>query len=391
MRVWSGSVVWEGEKVRVARVEHGSLREEELKEIGKKKVVEVEKEAEAGAKEVETGGKDGEEAVGGALDVAGQEAQPGADTVPSNADANQGATVEGSVPWLPGIEQYAAQPAATSAVTSEAPVNGFTPSAPATITHAGPMQYQAPAAQSSQQPTIYHGFPPGSQSFDLPQPVAPHSATVVPGQSLAPPSAPLPAPAPPLIREQAQRTLLMLEDFPELAAAPEPTRPTKRKSLSAITSTTTATTGPTKSDPLAELTPNAIQTILLPSSYPDPTLLTPAQQTYLLTKPRRKGPETTMPLAPPKARCALTQWEAKFRDPKTGVVYADLHAFKALQRALSGGCAWSGVLGCWVGSSLGVGRGVVGEGGKVVGMGRAAKGVPGGFVGEEVVKGEGTG
>lgn len=79
----------------------------------------------------------------------------------------------------------------------------------------------------------------------------------------------------------------------------------------------------------------------------------------------------------------MTQWEAKFRDPKTGVPYADLHAFKALQRCLSGADQWSGVLGAWVGARIGGGGGGLGRG-------RAARGVPPGFSGEVLEAGVGA-
>jgi vacuolar protein sorting-associated protein 72 len=82
--------------------------------------------------------------------------------------------------------------------------------------------------------------------------------------------------------------------------------------------------------------------------------------------------EYPLPPPPPKQRCAVTSWTAKFRDPKTGLAYADMHQYKVIQRVLAGGCAWSAMLGCWVGPNT-VGM-----------MGRPARGVPEGFAGKVV-------
>ena len=111
-----------------------------------------------------------------------------------------------------------------------------------------------------------------------------------------------------------------------------------------------------------------VKTILLPSAHPS---FTAEEQKYLLSRPRKRGSEVPLPAPPTKQRCAVTSWPAKFRDPKTGVAYADVHQYKAIQRVLAGGCQWSGLLGCWVGPTYGL-------------MGRPAKGVPDGFEGSAV-------
>lgn len=347
-RLWSGSCVWEGEKVRSGRVAHGSLNEDELQTFGKPKIAEMLADEGASGSHVVEGAKPD------ALPDATQPQQSLDSTALSN-DANQTSALTAPGSWPQGMEQYAAQPEplpSTNDATEGPPPHGL-PACAATNASADPPPYQGPAMQPQpppQQPIIYHGWPPGTSSFP-------------PTQQAPPISAPL---APPAIREQAQRTLLMLEDFAGLAVVSETTKSSKRKSASANAPTATSAS---RFDPTSEtFTPSPLQNLLLPDSYPP---MTPTQSTYLLTKPRKKGLETTLPLAPAKARCALTQWEAKFRDPKTGVPYADLHAYKALQRMLSGGCAWSGTLGAWVGASMGVGTGV----------GRPAKGVPAGFVG----------
>ena len=49
---------------------------------------------------------------------------------------------------------------------------------------------------------------------------------------------------------------------------------------------------------------------------------------------------------------------ARFRDPKTGLAYANSYAYKEIQRLRSGGSRWSSLLGCYVGPVSGAARGV---------------------------------
>ncbi len=71
---------------------------------------------------------------------------------------------------------------------------------------------------------------------------------------------------------------------------------------------------------------------------------------------------------PIQALCAITSGPAKYLDPATGLPYADLAAYKSVQRLVKGGSVWSNLLEAWVG--------VDGKGGE-----GAAKGVPEGFYG----------
>ncbi|KAK6008774.1 hypothetical protein QM012_000677 [Aureobasidium pullulans] len=159
---------------------------------------------------------------------------------------------------------------------------------------------------------------------------------------VAPPeTAPQPPPIP-LIREQAQRTLVILEAFPELEVAPPVASSSKK-------STTT----------------NAIlSSVLTPDALPS---LTPQEQKYLTSKSTKK--KEFLPPPPPKPVCAITAKPARFRDPKTELPYQGLDAYKALQRVSAGGCRWGGQgWDCWMGI---VGQGV---------MGRVARGVPECFI-----------
>nr|POE62286.1 hypothetical protein CFP56_70673 [Quercus suber] len=147
-----------------------------------------------------------------------------------------------------------------------------------------------------------------------------------------------PRPLTPIIREQAMRVCVMLEQYDE----PETIRKSKSNSI---------------------LEPTQSGKILLPSSHP--RIFTLEESKYLTSKHRKSKTGENIPLPPLKARCAITSWPAKYRDPKTGLAYFDMQMYKAVQRVLAGGSMWSGLLGAWVGPAPGG-----------ISIGRAASGVP---------------
>ncbi|KAG5636002.1 hypothetical protein H0H81_009429 [Sphagnurus paluster] len=55
------------------------------------------------------------------------------------------------------------------------------------------------------------------------------------------------------------------------------------------------------------------------------------------------------PLSRPRQTCPITGRQARYRDPRTGVPYADAHAYRVLTRLLNHEFAWSPALGCYVG------------------------------------------
>lgn len=57
-------------------------------------------------------------------------------------------------------------------------------------------------------------------------------------------------------------------------------------------------------------------------------------------------------------QCAISGLPARFHDPKTGLAYSDLYAFKEIQRLRIGRSRWSSLLGCYVGSTAAAARGV---------------------------------
>ncbi|KAL9104971.1 MAG: hypothetical protein Q9163_000143 [Psora crenata] len=56
--------------------------------------------------------------------------------------------------------------------------------------------------------------------------------------------------------------------------------------------------------------------------------------------------------------CAITGQPARFRDPKSGLAYANQYAYKEIQRLMDGGSRWSNLLDCYVGPTHTVARGV---------------------------------
>ncbi|WPH02823.1 Hypothetical protein R9X50_00569100 [Acrodontium crateriforme] len=253
------------------------------------------------------------------------ESDPSIATQPdSTLTHEQSIAASRDAPLLRGIQEYAAiipqsQPQHTPMVTPVKPfqaVNFYTPSAPSIhMISSGQPSSSTPYRPSSQwlfQPYAYAGWPSTSV-----QPQSP--------------------PPPPLPREQAQRCLVMLDQFDNLDSAMAPKKLPKNVSI---------------------LEPRELATVLIPESYPS---FNSEEVKYLTAKMKKRGIEP-----PPKLRCALTSWPARFRDPKTGLAYADLQTYKIIQRVLAGGCAWSSLLGAWVGPTYGA-------------MGRPAKGVPPGF------------
>ena len=78
--------------------------------------------------------------------------------------------------------------------------------------------------------------------------------------------------------------------------------------------------------------------------------------------PREKGAKPTKLTKTIPELCVITSKKAKYRDPQTGLPYANVYAYKKIQEAKQGKFKWSNMLGCYVGAE-----------------GVQAKGVPEGF------------
>lgn len=320
IRHLSGSALWEGDRIKVRRVEHGSRKvEETLDEPNAAADGHVDGAAPSGAGPSSATTAHSSQSV----------AQSTVGVPPTHP---QSSAAQPPVPWLQGIHDYAARPPSTpqqqqptSSASHITAYNVPTPIAPSmngtTLPQTAPTSiYSTPQTPYTQQPpNVYGSWPPGAQSF-----------------AVQPPAPPPPAP---LVREQAQRSLIILEQFEELDALPK-----RNKTASTLEPTSTASA-------------------ILADSYPP---FNADEIRYLTTKHfKRAGGQ--MPLPPAKPYCAiLSHKEARFRDPKTGLCYYDMHTYKIIQRVLASGCSWSGLLGAWTGPAYG-------------GMGRPAKGVPEGF------------
>ncbi|MCJ1440154.1 MAG: hypothetical protein MMC23_000637 [Stictis urceolatum] len=171
-----------------------------------------------------------------------------------------------------------------------------------------------PDQQQSQQfqhppPPNYPTHPPANALTPWPSaPPNPH----LPNAFFTPHAPPAPNPAPPLAKEIAARTLIILEKVSGAAAA------------------------------LPEL-----------KSHP---LLVAKKAPKITAKMQKEATEL----------CAITGVPAHFRDPRTGLAYATKEAYAELQRLLDGSMRWSNLLGCFVGprsrAAKGVPEGFFGKG-----------------------------
>ncbi|KAL8944615.1 MAG: hypothetical protein Q9216_000312 [Gyalolechia sp. 2 TL-2023] len=80
----------------------------------------------------------------------------------------------------------------------------------------------------------------------------------------------------------------------------------------------------------------------------------PELQNHILLKRKGsvKGPKTIREL------CEITEQPARYRDPRTGLPYADSYAYKEIQKLVNGGSRWSSLLGCYAGPTSSGARGV---------------------------------
>jgi vacuolar protein sorting-associated protein 72 len=364
-RFWSGSVLWEGEHIKIKRM-HGYRAIEDTNETPHARecdepsyaddviMADVSKDATSvtdlsgSARAVDDGELTAQpmSAISGTADVPQATIQMQLETVvPVDSDQNSVALREVNVQdnstevalkqqsqtLLDGIYAYADQPSSTDLLSP----------------HVRDSRLQTPVGNSQlyfPSSPILHG--------DL------HTAIGIAGRTIHPfgpqeSSVEPVVPSEPLVQEQAQRSLLILEQFSHLD---NPITSVRRATMKAAKE---VLIGPT---PLAST--------LAPDAYPG---FAPEEYRYLTSKMRKRGAEQMLPPAPAKTKCALTSWPAKFRDPRTDLPYADLQAYKLIQRILAGGCSWSSLLGAWVGPAYGE-------------MGRPARGVPSGFGHSPVAK-----
>jgi len=68
----------------------------------------------------------------------------------------------------------------------------------------------------------------------------------------------------------------------------------------------------------------------------------------MLNAPKTKKEREAL-ARPRKELCAISNKDAKYRDPETGIAYRDSRAFGVLRGVVGGGFVWCGELGCYVG------------------------------------------
>lgn len=157
--------------------------------------------------------------------------------------------------------------------------------------------------------------------------------TMSPQHLLAQFQKPPPPPPPPPFRRKAiyraLRNLLILSSFPNLDAAAAPTRARSTASL-------------LKEKDKAALV--QLSTAVFNWSVSDAT----AFVTAMLNAPKTKKEKEAL-AKPKKELCAVSNKEAKYRDPETGIAYRDSRAFGVLRGVVGGGFVWCGELGCYVG------------------------------------------
>ncbi|KAJ4298254.1 hypothetical protein N0V90_006153 [Kalmusia sp. IMI 367209] len=196
--------------------------------------------------------------------------------------------------------------------------------------HSAPKSYlDTQPSQSELPPNPF--LQPSHTHLSLTNSLFPQNATLSP-QSLFPqlqmPPAP-PAPPRRKVIRRALRNLLILSSFPNLDAASAPTRARSTASL-------------LKEKDKAVLV--QLSTALFNWSVPDATTFV----TAMLNAPKTKKEKEAL-ARPKKELCAVSNKEARYRDPETGIAYRDSRAFGVLRGVVGGGFVWCGELGCYVG------------------------------------------
>jgi vacuolar protein sorting-associated protein 72 len=177
--------------------------------------------------------------------------------------------------------------------------------------------------QSFQQPPFSTPHPPTSDA-SLSQNMNPQSLPLQPQQPPAPPS-------PPRKKEirRVLRNLLILSSFPNLDAPPSLARARTTSSIH-------------KDKDRSALI--QLSSTLFGWNNVEATNFVTAMLNAPKTKKEREGYGKVK-----KELCAVTNREARYRDPSTGIAYYDRKAFQVLRGVVGGGFVWSGALGCYVG------------------------------------------
>ncbi|KAF2008570.1 YL1-domain-containing protein [Aaosphaeria arxii CBS 175.79] len=223
-----------------------------------------------------------------------------------------------------GLTQDSSQSGQATPSTPQVPQNPFTqlPMGTHTSLPANPFASHPPFALPDL-PFLFVGSdtqPPGTH-LQQPQPENP----------MLPP----PPPPPPRRRviRRALRNLLTLSSFPNLDSP----------SISHIPRSIRATTSLAKEKDRVALA--QLSATLFNWSQSEVN----AYLTTLLNAPKNKKEREALAAKSKKELCTVTNLEARFRDPETGIAYRDKKAYGILKGVVSGGFIWCGGLGCYVG------------------------------------------
>ncbi|KAF2448251.1 YL1-domain-containing protein, partial [Karstenula rhodostoma CBS 690.94] len=230
--------------------------------------------------------------------------------------------------FLFGMEQYT-QPSQQQTSQAELPPNPFQTSQP--DLPGNPFQASQPDLPPNPFLSASHSnlsdlsFTPSLFPQDQPP------TTMSPQHLLAQFQKPPPPPPPPRrkVIRRALRNLLILSSFPNLDAAAAPTRARstasllKEKDKAALVQLSTAVFNWSVADAMAFVT-------------------------AMLNAPKTKKEKEALAKSK-KELCAVSNKEAKYRDPETGIAYRDSRAFGVLRGVVGGGFVWCGELGCYVG------------------------------------------
>ncbi|KAK2765663.1 hypothetical protein FQN54_008519 [Arachnomyces sp. PD_36] len=374
---WSGIAQWvNGKLTRVGNFEVTQVPE---KEPTRRKKANPESPKGARAKKGDKTAADAK----GKLDVAAPSPAPSgqSDTVTKGKDAMPAeppqrqitfAPPQGPEDFLDGIYLYASMPAETSQAKESAPT---TPAAPQTQQQPSQPEPEAQSQSQSQpqpQPTEQAEPQPNPQ----PQP-EPDTKSPAGPQPQPQPEHASPAPPPPdkMDIDNPPATVSPAPDSAPTTTTEQPQQPQEQQDQPAPATTTTTTTATSTTDPPPPPPPTlskSTRNLIILENFDSHHTTLPETSILFNTNPTTSGKRATkLSKPPPPQTCVITSQPARYRDPETGLPYANAYAYREIRRLLGNQFVWSRGLGCFVGP---------------VGLG--ARGVPGRFLG---VEGDGDG
>ncbi|KAF1812591.1 YL1-domain-containing protein [Eremomyces bilateralis CBS 781.70] len=411
VRYWSGPAVWMGEEIKhvgkdgdVKAIEEAEIKKQEAEIKKQQTAVTVPSAPPVAQHPLESGS-----VVAGPMDIDENPVQPShTDIEQATTGADHGATgptqITAADEFLEGIEYWASLPDKQGPVQPviDPPPKPDSPKPdspkpdspkPDSPKPDPPQPMSQPQSIERDQNTL-----DVQQQMSSASPIAPQAPEGLPDVSLQPPQVteeqPVPSQPPAQIpQEPSASTLPSPPPKQELPIPPPPPAILATRNLITVVTPDLPTppTPPSKTSKPSKHEPRdtlALLKLLLSYDPSNPRALPPP------TKPPKRPKATATAATALSAAatdashismepCIITGTPAHFRDPGTGLPYADARAYRLLKSVLAGGCRWSALLGCYVGTVVTGGRGA------------PAAGVPGWFadgtVAEEGEDGTGGG